>query len=463
MLGFDSANEFIVYVTFLFFGMSVVVVTNSIFSMPFFFIEYYKYAQGKPDAKPEDPKFWKHMFTYYSIAAFVVELVLASLMLTPIGRRISVTVRLGVGLVIPIVLVFSVMMVTIVTTTETGAKVTIMLIAIANGVAMTLCDAGNAALIAPFPTKFYSSVVWGIAVCGVVTSFFSIVIKTSMEGGYHNMLIQSRIYFGLVMFMQVISCALLVLLRKNPYAQKYAAEFRYAARKGIDDKGAGGDEGNGAAKGPADQDDDPHGGDDTDKGNVMTATVDPDTMKDMDQVESITTSQQMLMARVWNVFWRVWPMLFACFMVFFTTFLVYPAVYFAIKADTGDGWYLTIAAALFNLGDFLSRLCLQFKALHVSPRWVLIGTFARMLPIIPLVLCVRSIITGPWLPYILVHAWGFTYGYYGGISQIYAPRTGSLTTAGERSLAANWTIISLLGGIFVGAMFALAVNEGLPK
>ncbi|CBH09679.1 adenosine transporter, putative [Trypanosoma brucei gambiense DAL972] len=461
MLGFESVSEFTVYITFIFFGMSAVVVTTSIFSIPFFFIEYYKYAQGDPNAEAEDQRFWNNVFTYYNATTFLVEFLLTLFMLTNLGRRIPLAVRLGAGLILSILAVFVVIMVTIIKTTETGAKVTIMLVGVINGVAATLCDTGNGALISPFPTKFFSAAVWGVAVCGVITSFFSIVIKASMESNYESMLTQSRIFFGLVVLLEVVSCILLVLLRKNPYAMKYAAEFRYAAKERTNDCE---NKESGTSNGPAEQDEDPVAIDNnTTKGNVMTVTVDPDTMKDTDQVENITNSQQMLKAKVSVVLKRVWPMLAAGFLAFSTTFLVYPGVFFAVKTDVPNGWYMTITAAMFHFGDFLSRLLLQFKRLQPSPRYVVVGTFARVFLIIPLVFCVRGIIGGTLLPYILSFLWGLTYGYFGGMALIHTPRTGSLTAAGERSLAANCAVIAILCGLFSGSMLALAVKEGLPQ
>ncbi|EAN76770.1 adenosine transporter 1 [Trypanosoma equiperdum] len=461
MLGFESFSEFVVYVTFIFFGMSVMMVTNAIYSIPAFFTEYYKYAQGSSDAQTENENFWNNILTYYNAAVFSAQVLLETFMLTNVGRRIPIRIRLIFGLTIPLVELIALILITVCHTSEAGAKATIIIIALVGGVSKTLCDSSNAALVGPFPTRFYGAIVWGLGVSGLITSLMSIIIKASMDDSFESMLTQSRIYFGIVIFIQVIACVLLALLTKNPYAIKYAAEFRHAAAKEsavesnepvqetiTDQEANAGEEGERVEKS-------------TSKMNVLNVSEDPDKMKDTDQVDGTTNAQQMLDANLWFVVKRIWPMLVSCFFVFFATLLVFPGVFFAVEVK--DGWYITLTAAMFNFGDFLSRLVLQFKQLRPSPIVVLIGTFARLLIIPLLVLCVRGIIPGSALPYILCLLWGLTNGYFGGMSMIYAPRTGSLTTAGQRSLAAICGNLALLLGLFAGSMLALAVMTALPE
>ncbi|AAQ16081.1 adenosine transporter 2 [Trypanosoma brucei brucei TREU927] len=461
MLGFESTAEFFVYLTFIFFGMSVMNVTNAIYSVPDFFSDYYKFVKNEEKAKPVNASFWKHMFTYYNVVVFTMQVVLEAFMLTPLGRRIPISWRLIFGLTIPMGEIIAILVIPAVGGSENCAIATVMMVAFVGGISKTLCDSSNAALAGPFPTKFYGAIVWGLSVSGMITSFMAIVIKASMKDSFESKRVQSQIYFGLVMLLQVVACVLLVLLRKNPYAIKYAAEFRYAARKdGKTDDGE--DENDAKGTGPADEDGYP---DEKENKNVLNADIDPDKMKDTDQVEGTTNVQQMLDASVMVVVKRIWPMLLSCFFVFFATLLVFPGVFFAVKdgLNVKNGWYFTIVIAMFNFGDFLTRLLLQFKQLHLSPRMVMIGSFARALLIIPLSLCAAGTIPGIWLPYTVSLLWGLTNGYFGGLTMIYGPRTGSLTTAGQRSLAAISTNVSLLSGLFVGAMFALAVKEGLPE
>nr|CCC92853.1 putative adenosine transporter [Trypanosoma congolense IL3000] len=471
MLGFESISEFIVYVTFIFFGMSVMMVSNAIYSIPDFFGAYYKYAQGLPDVEPEDPVFWRNMFTYYNAVVFTAQVTLEAFMLTNAGRRIPIKLRLIFGLTVPLVEIAVILIIPVVHTTEAGAKATVMLVALVGGISKTLCDSSNAALVGPFPTRFYGAVVWGLAISGLITSLLSIIIKAAMDEDFDSVIKQSRIYFGIVIVIQLAACVLLSLLTTNPYAMRYAAEFRYANKKND-----GTAETDGTKNCPDTEANDQDGEekpaenaneDDAEVKNVLTNTMDPDKMKDTDQVDNITNAQQMLNASVSVVVKRIWPMLLACFFVFFATLLIFPGVFFAVDlklmTEAELKWYHTIIVAMFNFGDFFARLFLQFKSLRPSPRFVLIGTFARILLVIPLSLSVHSIIKGVAVPWIVSFLWGLSNGYYGGMAMIYGPRTGSLTTAGQRSLAAICTNLGLLLGLFAGAMFALAVKEALPE
>lgn len=154
-------------------------------------------------------------------------------------------------------------------------------------------------------------------------------------------------------------------------------------------------------------------------------------------------------------------MLILCFVVFFATLLLFPGVFFAVRTDSD--WYTTITVAMFNLGDFLSRTALLLKRLRPPPRVVFAGSFLRILVIPPLVLCVRGVISGALVPYILCLVWGLTGGYLGGMSMIHCTRTPLLTAAGQRSVAGIMVTLSLLLGLFAGSSVALAVMRALPR
>ncbi|KEG05995.1 putative nucleoside transporter 1 [Trypanosoma grayi] len=466
---FDSWGEFLVYITFLFFGLSVMMVSNSIMAAPSFITEYYKYAQGDPDVEADDPSFWFNILTYYNVAVFGTQTVCQMFMLTPAGRSIPLRPRLIAGLLIPFGEILALILVPVGGATETGAKATVMVIAIVSGISKTLCDSTTNALAGPFPTKFYGAYVWGLGVSGILSSTMSIIIKASMADDFDSVQTQSRIYFGVAMGLQLVSCVLLIIMPRNPFARKYTAEFRYAHdhRHVHNNPDAETPEDNMQVKSDSNEDlvEPVNEGNDNlcdgRKVNVLNAEGDADKMHDIDQVDNITSTQQMLNAHIWTVFLAVWPMLMACFVVFGATLLVFPGVFFAVKTD--NDWYLTVIIAMFNIGDFISRFLLLFKRLQPSPRVVLYGTFLRTLVVPPLVLCVRGIIPGIALPYILSLIWGLTNGYFGGMGMIHAPRTPSLVSAGQRSLAGIMASVGLLLGLFAGSSLALAVKEGFPE
>ncbi|RNF04560.1 nucleoside transporter 1 [Trypanosoma conorhini] len=101
VLGFHSWSEFVVYLTFLFFGVSIMMVSNAITAAPSFITEFYKYAQGDKNAKAEDPSFWINVLTYYNAAVFGMQVVCETFMLTPLGRSIPLRPRLICGLIMP--------------------------------------------------------------------------------------------------------------------------------------------------------------------------------------------------------------------------------------------------------------------------------------------------------------------------------------------------------------------------
>ncbi|KEG06901.1 nucleoside transporter 1 [Trypanosoma grayi] len=460
MFGFESGSEFMAYITFMFFGLSVMVATNSILAAPSFFTEYYRYAQGDSEIEANDPSFWDNVLTFYNVVTFATQFFGEAFMLTPLGRSIPLRPRLIVGFVIPFVEFLVLIFVPVAGTSEAGAKATVLVMAFVGGISVTLCESSTNALAGPFPTKFFGAVMMGIGFSGVLFSLMQIIIKASMADDFDSVLTQSRIFFGVAMGMQLISCVLLVFMPRNEFARRFTAEFRYGHEVAAENQDALEDNEKEAAAEEHEADAqcmEPVLPKNT---NVLTAEGDADDMKDVDQVDNITSTEQMLNAQVGTVFVRIWPILLSCFAVFGASLLVYPGVFFAV--DVHDGWYLTTVAAMFNLGDFVSRFSLQFKRFHPSPRVVVIGTVARWLVIPPLILCVRHIIPGKVVPCILCLIWGLTNGYFGGMSMIYCPRTPSLTTAGQRSLAGIMAAVALLLGLFVGSSLALAVKEGFP-
>ncbi|KAH9597034.1 Equilibrative nucleoside transporter [Trypanosoma melophagium] len=464
VLGFHSFSEFVVYLTFLFFGVSVMLVSSAISAALSFITAYYKYAQGKPDVEAEDPVFWANVLTYFNVAVFVMQVLCEAFVLAPFGRCIPLRPRLTAGLLIPLVEVLILILVLVGKTSEAGAKATIVVIAIVSGLSKTLCDSSTTALAALFPTKFFGAFVWGLGVSGIISSALSIIIKASMPNDFYCVLTQSRIYFGVTMGFQLFSCILLVVMPRIPLAREYTAEFRYVhdhRKQGHapdDERADSSEEAKEASMATLEyttESADPGNGT-----NVLNAEGDADNVKDTDQVDNITSTQQMLSARIWTLLVRVCPMLLSCFIVFGATLQVFPGVFFAVKSD--NEWYTTIIVAMFNVGDFVGRFFLLFKLLQPLPRVVLAGTFLRLLAIPPLVLCVCGIIPCIALPYILCLIWGTTGGYFGGKAMIYGPRTPSLTMAGQRSLAAIMVELSLQLGLFIGSSLALAVKKEFP-
>ncbi|CCD21467.1 putative adenosine transporter [Trypanosoma vivax] len=462
LLGFESPAAFVVYLSFLSFGMSLMLSANAVYCLYKYFTHFYKLVQGDPEAKPEDERFWTNIYTYYNVIIFSTQVVAEIFMLTPVGRRIPLHPRLCVGFALPFFQLLSYMMATTFHTTEAGAKTLFLAMAFVNGLSKSFCGSSTVALAGPFPTRFIGAYVFGLPLSGVITSILSMSIQGSMSNDFNSLLTQSYIYFSTTLAFQVIACVLLFLLPKNPYALRYAAELRYAVRK----NNAGGDAGDKDGLEPLPTSEPVNDGDQAQPvvRSVLDTTVDPDTMKDTDQVENTTNAEQMLKAEIWVVVKRIYPILATCFLVYCSTLLFWPGVFIAVDPKGWNFWYTTIMMAMFNFGDFFSRLQLQFKNLHPSPRTVIIGAFARLLIIVPLFLCQKKVIEGnsaKVLCLFLSLFWGLSNGVCGGMMIIYGPRTASLTTAGQRSIAGICNNVSLLMGLFLGSAGALGLEKHL--
>ncbi|CAJ1037906.1 putative Nucleoside transporter [Leishmania utingensis] len=475
--GFHTFAEFNTYVTFVLLGMSIMMVTSAVTSAPDFVSKYYIYATGQPGAVAETPLFWKNANTFYNAGTFAMQIITEVAALTPFVRSIPLGIRLFLGLGIPFAELLVIIIVPAATIpTQNGAIAVIMMVAILGGFSKALCNSCTNALVGPFPTKFMNGAQWGLTVVALFMSVIQIILKVSMGSTFHDVLTISRIYFGIGIAIQVVAVVELFLLRYNPFAHKYIAEFRSAAlhrrgevveessdskepatgdvaevsykaenKEGALDEGEELDEVRAVHNDSADK-----------SGGVLAATGDADHMTDLDQTKNITSTEQMLRTSVFSVFKRVYPMLLCAFAIFFTSLFLFPGVFFLVPANSD--WYMTIIVALFNAGDFISRILLMVRALRPPPKVIIGGTVGRLIVVPFLVLCVRGIIPGVALPYILILLLGLTNGYFGTMSCIYCPRTPTLHYAGERSVAAILSGVFLMLGLCFGSNLSLAIT-----
>lgn len=483
-LGFKSFAEFNTYVTFVFLGMSIMMVASAVTSAPDFLTRYYVYATGDPDAVAETPLFWNNANTFYNAGTYALQVLTEIFSLTPLMRRIPISVRLFLGLGIPFVELLVIIIVPAATIpTQHGAIAVVMVVACVGGFSKALCDSCTNALVGPFPTKFMNGAQWGLTVIALLMSIIQIILKVSMGTSFHDVLTMSRIYFGICIGIQCFAIFELAILRYNPFAQKYIAEFRAAAAaKRSGDNESALEETPASMNEPAAGDiaDVPCTADDKERAlneneeeadevrevtseefavkraAVLHASGDADKMVDLDQTGNITSTEQMLRASAMSVFKRVYPMLLCAFLIYFTSLLTFPGVFFLVS--TTNGWYMTVIVTLFNAGDFISRMILMIRPLRPSPKVVIGGTLGRLIIIPFLVLCVRGIIRGVALPYVLIALLGLTNGYFGCMACIHCPRTTTLRYAGERSLAAMLSGIAIMLGLCFGSNLSLAIT-----
>ncbi|CCW60056.1 unnamed protein product [Phytomonas sp. EM1] len=513
-LGFHSFAEANVYVTFVLLGMSIVMVLGAMLSAPAFIASYYIYATGKPDAVCEKPYFWDNALTFFFAIMFAVQFICEALTLTPFVRRIPLRLRLIVGLCIPFIEMFILEIVPVIKiSSQDGAIAVIVVVGIVSGFSKALCDSTTNAIVGPFPTKFMNGAQWGLTISPLMMSVVEMILKGSFSDSFSDTLKKSRIYLGIGMLFQFLALVEMLILDKNPFAQKYNAEFRFRAlqrsnanvdnqpdsgnadettdlihsgapRLGSDHRADGAQpnegmnvvaEGNlvaNEAKGDSQVErmnadlnkssslnfeNDSHHKHHSANAAILRATGDADKMVDVDQVNNVTSSDQMLKVSAMSVIKRVWPMLFCTFFIYFISLLLFPGLFLKVAINTND-WYSTLVVFLYNLGDFLSRILLMYRPFRPSPKVVLAGSIVRLVIIPLLVLCAKHTIKGYALPYVLSIVLSLTNGYFGTMACMYSPRTPTLSKAGERSLAGILSGLFLMLGLCTGSNLAVLVN-----
>lgn len=456
-LGFHSVAEFTTYATFVLLGMSIMMVVSAITSAPSFVSKYYQFATGDGDAVAENEAFWTNANTFYNVATYIAQLIFEPLALLPFVRMIPLRIRLIVGLVVPLLeLLLLIIIPTITIPDQSGAIAVLMVVGVLGGFSKALCNSCTNALVGPFPTKFMNGAMWGLSISALFMSVLQIILQSAMGESFEAQLTQSRIYLGVAIGIQALSVFMFLILYRNPFACHFTAEFRMMNKSGTVTTADGDVVEPVEEEAEEKQSVTSKNGVKVEAGAVMHLKGDADHMVDEDQVANITSSQQMFKANLWPVVKKVYPMLLCTFFIFFVTLFIFPGVFF--NAVSFDGWSMTMIVLLFNVGDFASRIILMFRALRPSPIVVVVGTLGRLLVIPLLVLCVRDIITGVWMPYILILIHGLTNGYFGAMSMIHCPRTPALSTAGERSLAAVLSGVFLMLGLCIGSNLAVPLN-----
>lgn len=467
-LFFDSFAEFNVFVTFVVLGMSIMMTISAVNGAPSFVTSYYQYATGKPDAECENPIFWDNANTFFSLGTYTTQILCEGFTLLPSVRRIPLRHRMIAGLLLPLGELLTLILVPAFTiSSQSGAIGVLMTVSIVDGVSKALADSTTHALAGPFPTQFFNGEQWGLATASLAMSILSVILKVSMATDFDSVNTQARIYFGIAIAMQLFTITEFILMMHNPFAHQYVAEFRMMHGKGVAPMEPLTEEAEGEIQEGDDEEAEVQSGgknlhpeeeDGTERvKDVLHAKGDADGMIDRDQTGTLTSADQMVQASACEVIKKIYPLLIACFYCFFTTLMLWPGVFF--HAYDGDmEWYTTIIVLLFNLGDFSARIVLMVPALRPTPMVCIIGCAARTVFIPILVLCVRGIIHNEILPYIMVALFGLSGGYFGAMATVYCPRTPTLSTAGERSLAGIIAGLFLEAGLAVGANFAALIN-----
>lgn len=93
-LGMHSVSEFLLFVTAIFVGVSMIMGVNAVNSAPSFMLDYYKYLHNDPNATPKHPTFWAKVLTFYTVVTQVTQSILEPTNLTQFFCRFSLLFRL---------------------------------------------------------------------------------------------------------------------------------------------------------------------------------------------------------------------------------------------------------------------------------------------------------------------------------------------------------------------------------
>ncbi|KAG5509602.1 hypothetical protein JKF63_06307 [Porcisia hertigi] len=499
LCNFSSMAELYVYATCILLGVSILMPLNALTSAPSYMMDYYKYATGDPNAVPNDARFWKNILTFYNLASVVTQAAVGPTVLTPWARRLSLSFRFFMSLVLMMVEVFVILIIPAGQVSQAGAIAAFFIVSIAAGVGKSYLEATCYALVGTMPSKFMSAIMFGCGFSGVVSSVLQCIIKASMDDGYESVLHQAYIYFSLALSVMTVALAMSLLLRYNSYAQEHVGEYRAIkraknSRKGLNvaemqeaasielsaassqsherqpfsnDQVASGevygnvlDEKTEKARLKAEGDD---GSDELVEGNDVQAVSYQDcgTAGESNADDrNLTTAEQMQRTRAWPVIKFIWPFMLACFCNFFVSLLILPSL--IIPIDRADKWFATIAILLYNCGDATGRWLSSVRFLWPSSKVLFIGIACRFVFIPLTFLCIYRHIPGHAAPYVLFALLGLTNGFCGAMAMVFGPIEPRLRTEGQRVMAGQLMGISLLAGASASALLALLIVLYLP-
>nr|CCC94957.1 unnamed protein product [Trypanosoma congolense IL3000] len=439
-LGFSSSAEVYVYVTCLLLGVSILLPLNTRYSAPMFMVNYYKYVTGDENAEPNSVLFWANILTFYNVISLVTQSLIGPTVLTPTVRRLSLSLRFALSITFMMMEVFVILMLPVIKVSQTVAIVFFVIVTILGGMGKCYLEATSYTLAASMPSKFMSTIMFGISFCGMLTSTMQCIIKVSMENTYESQLTQSYIYFSLALLIMAVALVMVLTLRYNSYAQEHVAEFRVLKQKQEDE---------GVEPQPV--------------ADVPTEVKEPTGVEDQCEVDNsgeggMTTAEQLAATPIMPVVRIIRMMLISCFLGFFLTIFIFPSL--VIPIDRVDDWFSTIAALIFNIGNSIGAFSTSFETFRYPRRVVLYGIIVRFLLIIPFVLSIYKYIPGHVGPYIFSFILGLTHQ-VPVLSMVYGPITPGLND-GQKLMAGQLMGIALLAGATAASVVAMIVVIFLP-
>ncbi|EPY37447.1 solute carrier family 29 (equilibrative nucleoside transporter), member 1/2/3 [Angomonas deanei] len=460
-------SEFIMFLTSLVVGLTMVMGVNAVNSAPSFMLDYYKYIQHSETATPHYDKFWVNILTYYTVVTLVAQAVHEPTNLTYFMSRFSLMFRMQISVLLMLVELIVIVVLPHTGASEAGAMAAIIIVAYLGGVARAYFENTGYALFGPCPSKMLSGMLVGSAASGALVSIIQIILKASMPDTYDSVLTQSIIYFSLSLGIIFLGGVMLFILKWNPFARRYISELRshknffeniYSHH--IKEVPVHPSEPTGDALPPAEGLLQLETVGETEE-KVIKSTLDSDEEEEVRAIQPgeepavLTTAEMLQSVNVWFIIKQVWDMMLACLLIFTVTYLMNPGVLMAIDYD--DKWFSTVVMAVYNGADLIGRGLSMIKKLWVPRKVVLIVAIARLVFIPLITLCAAHKIPSHAAAYVFTAALGLTNGFFGTLTMVYAPGTVTLHTEAERAMAGQATGVCLLSGCAIGAMIQIAL------
>lgn len=482
MLFFESCSELFLFITTLVAGATMVIGVTAVNSAPSFMLEYYKYVARDSNAVAEHPKFWSNVLTYYTVVTLVAQCCHEPTNLTRFLCRFSIFFRLQACTVLLLIEMLVILLLPHTGASENGAIAALMIVAYLGGMGRGYYENTCYCMLGPCPSKMLSGLLVGSAFSGVIVSAVQIALLSLMPSTFNGIITQSIIYFCFSIFIIASASLLLITLLYNSYAKKYIVEFRshrraweniYRPASSLEQEKSSYCEELASNSTAFSKGDYQQGKVEDELRNRSLSSVEvkkdkarkeeellakiPWNEDDEEDRPMVTTSELLQKVNLLPVLRKIWVMMLTCLFTFGLTYLLYPGILIAM--DKSDNWFTTLVMAVYNLADFCGRTLTFITLIHPPRRFIVIGSFLRVILVPLLFLCATHHIPSEAAAYAFTFLLGVSNGFVGTLSMVYTSETPGLKTA-ECSLASQATGVMLLLGCSLGSL--IQIGEVIP-
>lgn len=473
-----TVEIFLIYVAATVLGICCLFAYNSFLASPYYLEHYFQFAAVKytdnvstlPEANT--PSFWKNISTWVTVLMMVPMFLLQFLMLSPFILRQKVQARMIIGAALSLVAVLIVPVCAASGGVSEGGAIAVLIIAcILAGAATTTLESALYALFGSLPTRFMTGFVMGGGFSGSINSVLRIIIAVSLPPTFSGVKTSAVIFFSIGMALMVVTILIAVLLRYSKLVRTHCKDYRrpgeLVAVEGDLDKETGTSTNVDAARTPIDVHPD-----ETAMALEKGGSSEPCIAGEAEQEEAEEEEGE---PSVFRVIRKIWLMMVCLAFNMFTTLLLFPGIGLkAMYSDTSasetsdssnDATWASeatmpmIVILMYNVGDTVGRLSINFRFLWCPERFVWIGVLARAIACtIPLALgiCTPKIINSNANPIVVFLILGITNGYFIGLTMAYGSSDKSLTKR-ERNITGACLCFALLCGTTSGSVISLLI------